>query len=133
MLLGEVMLNAVEDPLVRLLNPIGLTSIVDIGSNPIDGDPPYKAMLRRRICRLTGFEPQQDALTRLNSSKSDLERYLPYAVGEGASATLRVCRASGMTSLLQPDERVLSLFPKFSEWGQVVRESEISTHRLDDI
>ena len=122
-----------DDPLVHLLNPAHLTSIVDIGANPIDGDPPYKAMLDRRICRVVGFEPQQDALARLNSSKSDLETYLPYAVGGGGSARLYVCRGAGMTSLFEPDKNVLSHFPKFLEWGQVVSELEVMTRRLDDI
>ena len=52
------MIQSEDDPLVYLLKPMRQTSIVDIGANPIDGDPPYKAMLRRRFCRLIGFEPQ---------------------------------------------------------------------------
>ena len=31
--------------LYELLNPLRLTEVVDIGANPIDGDPPYKPML----------------------------------------------------------------------------------------
>src|SRR6266571_2114563 len=73
--------RASNDALVDLVRPDRLTSVVDIGANPIDGDPPYKAMLQRRICRLIGFDPQPDALTRLNACKTDLETYLPYAVG----------------------------------------------------
>jgi FkbM family methyltransferase len=130
---GVAMMQSDNDPLVRLLKPARLTSVVDVGANPIDGDPPYKSMLQRRICRVIGFEPQQDALARLNSSKSDLEMYLPYALGEGGVAKLRVCRAPGMSSLFEPDEKVLSYFPKFSEWGQVAKELEVSTRRLDDI
>jgi hypothetical protein len=63
--------------LVDLLQPRRLTSVVDIGANPIDGDPPYKEMLRRRICRVIGFDPQPDVLNNLNAAKSDLETYLP--------------------------------------------------------
>jgi hypothetical protein len=33
------------DPLFDLLQPARLTAVVDIGANPIDGDPPYKRML----------------------------------------------------------------------------------------
>ena len=32
---------------------------------PIDGDPPYKAMLAAGLCEVTGFEPQAEALARL--------------------------------------------------------------------
>jgi FkbM family methyltransferase len=90
-------------------------------------------MLRKRLCRLTGFEPQLDALAELNSKKSDLETYLPYAVSDGKEHILRVCHIPGMTSLLEPDQNTLRLFPMFSEWGTVVRERAITTRRLDDI
>ncbi len=45
-------------PLLDLLKPQRITEIVDIGANPIDGDPPYKRLLEYRLCRVTGFEPQ---------------------------------------------------------------------------
>ena len=122
-----------SEGLVDLLRPRRLTSVVDIGANPIDGDPPYKEMLRQRICRVIGFDPQPDVLTRLNASKSDLETYLPYAVGDGGTHTLKVCRGAGFASLLQPDEKVLTHFPRFSELGKVVQEIPLPTRRLDDI
>jgi FkbM family methyltransferase len=122
-----------SEDLVDLLRPQRLTSVVDIGANPIDGDPPYKEMLRQRICRVTGFDPQPDVLTRLNASKSDLETYLPYAVGDGGTHTLKICHGSGFASLLQPDQKVLTHFPGFSELGRVVNEITVATRRLDDI
>ena len=54
-----------NDGLIDLVRPERLTSVVDIGANPIDGDAPYKEMLQRRICRLVGFDPQPDAFDRL--------------------------------------------------------------------
>jgi FkbM family methyltransferase len=122
-----------NDGLVDLIHPDRLTSIVDIGANPIDGDPPYKEMLRRRICRLVGFDPQPDALTRLNAAKTDLETYLPYAIGDGEDHSLKVCRGTGFASLFQPDEKVLTHFPRFSELGSVVGEIKLGTTRLDDV
>ncbi len=64
---------ALTDPLFQLLRPERLTAIVDIGANPIDGDPPYKSMLQVRLCRVVGFEPQPEALAALNARKSDHE------------------------------------------------------------
>ena len=133
MQLQRSMAQETNDALIALLEPDRLTSVVDIGANPFEGDPPYKSMLQRRMCRLVGFEPQPEALAQLQSSKGDLETYLPYAVGDGGSSTLRICQASGMTSLFEPDENILSHFPGFSEWGRVVKEVELTTHRLDDI
>jgi FkbM family methyltransferase len=125
--------DAFSDPLFKLLRPERLTAVVDIGANPIDGDPPYKPMLQKRLCGIVGFEPQPEALASLNAKKSERETYLPYVVGDGSDATLRVCRAPGMTSLLRPDQRMLRHFPGFTEWGHVEREILVSTRRLDDI
>src|SRR5262245_43474239 len=124
-----------SDPnfLNELLRPARLTSVVDIGANPIEADPPYKAMLQKRLCRVIGFEPQEAALIALNARKSDLETYYHYVIGNGHKAKLRVCRAPGMTSLLLPDPHALSHFAGFSEWGAVVSEHAVQTRRLDDI
>jgi FkbM family methyltransferase len=122
-----------NDPLVALLGATRLTEIVDIGANPIDGDPPYKDMLARGICRVTGFDPHPEALARLNAAKGARETYLPYAVGDGEQHILKVCRGIGFASLLQPDEKTLMHFPRFSELGHVVDEIPCATRRLDDI
>ena len=122
-----------HDPLTALLQPDRLTAVVDIGANPIDGDAPYKAMLQGRICRVTGFDPHPQALARLNAAKSDLETYLPHAVGDGETHTLNICRGLGFASLLQPDVRVLTHFPNFSELGRVLERVPLPTRRLDAI
>ena len=51
------------DLLCQLLSPNRLTEVVDVGANPIVGDPPYKPMLDAGLCNVTGFEPQLDALS----------------------------------------------------------------------
>ncbi len=117
----------------RLLSPKRLTAVVDVGANPIDGDPPYLPLLRNGLCDLTGFEPQEEALKELVAKKGPHETYLPYAVGDGGLATLNVCVSSGMTSLLEPDPATLSLFQVFGPLGQVVRRVPLQTRRLDDI
>jgi FkbM family methyltransferase len=124
-----------QDPVVALLDPKRLTSIVDIGANPLssDGEPPYKEMLAKRLCTLTGFEPQASALATLNERKSDLETYLPYAVGDGKPGILKVCAARGMTSLLTPDPKTLAAFPGFTDYGRVIEEIPIETRTLDSI
>jgi len=121
------------DPLASLLRTERLTAVVDIGANPIDGEPPYKGMLSKRLCTLVGFEPQADALAKLNGSRSDLETYLPYAVGDGTRGTLKVCQAPGMTSLFTPEPRILNQFWGFSQFGRVVQEIEVDTRTLDSL
>lgn len=125
--------SADTDPLWALLAPERLTSVVDIGANPIGGDPPYKPMLKKRLSRVFGFEPQREALAELNARKSDLETYLPYIAGNGEQARLRICVAQGMTSLLEPDPQMMKHFPGFTEWARIVAETRVATRRLDDI
>lgn len=122
-----------NDPLLKLLNARRLTAVVDIGANPIDGDPPYKGLLQKRGCQVTGFEPQPNALAALNTRKSDLETYLPNIIADGNPATLYVCHAPGMTSLYKPDKNKLKYFRGFPEWATIVEELSVSTTRLDDI
>ena len=117
----------------ELLTPERLTEVVDIGANPIDGDPPYKAMLAAGLCRVTGFEPQEQALAALQKLKGGNERYFPYAVGDGKLHTLHICRASGMTSLLAPDPSALALFDVLRPLGEVIRKVPMDTRRLDEI
>lgn len=122
-----------DDPLLKLLSPRRLTAVVDVGANPIDGDPPYKNLLNKRGCRVTGFEPQTDALAVLNARKSDLETYLPNIIADGNPATLHTCRAPGMTSLYRPAKKMLAYFNGFSKLGTVVEETSVLTTRLDDV
>lgn len=106
--------------------------IVDVGANAIDGTPPYAPLLRDGAT-LVGFEPNPDALARLNLMKRDRETYLPHAVGDGEAHTLYVCAAQGMTSLLRPNHAVLDLFHGFPRWAAVTETRPVDTVRLDDV
>ncbi len=122
-----------SDILHGLLNPEKLTTVVDIGANPIDGDPPYKQMLERELCQVIGFEPQPEALQKLLRIQGPLETYLPYCIGDGEPHTLYYCAASGMTSMYRPDQRHLSTFNDFEMLGEVVSSELTATKRLDDV
>ena len=117
----------------ELLAPERLTEVVDVGANPIDGNPPYLPMLRGGLCRVTGFEPQEAALGELLRRKGPNESYFPYVIGDGAAATLRICAAPGMSSLFEPDARALALFNGFAQFGEVKARLPVQTRRLDDV
>jgi FkbM family methyltransferase len=119
--------------LSEFLAPANLTEIVDIGANPIDGDPPYKKMLAANLCRVIGFEPQLEALKQLNEVKTDLETYLPYVIGTGSQKTLHRCMYSGWTSLLEPDEAALDAFPAFRNNAAVLEKIPVDPRPLDSI
>ena len=106
------------DPLADLLRPDRLTSVVDIGANPIGSAPPYQHMLEKRLCRVIGFEPQPEASTRSTRTRAISETYLPYVVGDGTSTTLKIRRASGMTSLLAPMRPSCGISPDFPNGGR---------------
>ncbi len=127
----------VHQPLRSLLtgvreSPVRI-KVVDVGANPIDGDPPYAPLLAAGQAHVIGFEPNPTALAELQRKKGPNETYLPFAIGDGCRHTLRICQAPGMTSLLQPNDDVLKLFHGFSDWGRVLQTEEIDTVRLDDI
>lgn len=116
-----------------LLQAKKLTQILDIGANPIDGDPPYKNMLALGLCQVTGFEPQKQALEALLQKKGPNERYLPYAIGDGGPHTLNICRWSGMTSLYEPDPTSFNVFELLKPNAEVLAREKIQTKRLDDL
>ena len=107
--------------------------VVDIGANPIDGDPPYRLLMDAGLCRVTGFEPQPRALTELRRLAGPHERYLPYAVGDGDPHTLYLTATSGFASLLEPDDRQLSLLTDFPRLAAVTGREVVDTRRLDAI
>ena len=107
--------------------------VTDIRSNPIDGEAPYKCLLDMGLARVTGFEPNPDALERLNLKKGTNETYLPNAVFDGKEQELKVCTAEGMTSLLEPNTSLLNNFHGFLEWSKVQERLTIPTVRFDDV
>lgn len=107
--------------------------VVDVGANPIDGAPPYAAMLRAGHADIVGFEPNPSALAKLNARKGHAETYLPFAIADGRQHTLHVCRAPGMTSLLRPNHAVLRHFHGFAAWGEVLGTQDVQTARLDEV
>ena len=117
----------------ELLGTTRPTAVVDVGANPIDGDPPYASMLAAGLCTVVGFEPQADALAKLHAAAGPHERYLPHAVGDGREHELKVTWMNGMTSFFEPDVARLSALNEFARYGEVLERSTIVTTRLDDV
>ena len=123
-----------SEPLDPTRLPSRLTEIIDIGANPIDGDPPYKAMVEAGLCRVTGFEPQERALAELEAARGPNERYLPYVIADGSPHALHICRHSGLTSLLEPNSAVTGLYRDLGPNSEVIeRRGGLQTRRLDDV
>ncbi|MBK5946273.1 hypothetical protein CCR83_07445 [Rhodobacter veldkampii DSM 11550] len=119
--------------LLRAARPDALPiEVVDVGANPITGDPPYLALLRAGDVRVLGFEPQPDALARLMAAKSERETYLPMALGAGEVETLHICANSGFTSIFPPHEANARLLG-FQRGMRVREKVQVQTARLDDL
>ena len=60
--------------MISSLNSILQTNIkikvVDIGANPVDGKPNYYPLLERGDAHVVGFEPEPEALAKLNADQA---------------------------------------------------------------
>lgn len=106
--------------------------VLDVGANPIEGDPSYKSLLDAGHALVTGFEPQPEALAALNAAKSAHERYLPDALGDGQDHSLHLYAHSGFTSIFPPDAASADLLG-FGRSMTVTGSMALPTRRLDDI
>ena len=121
--------------LAELISFENKINVVDVGAMSItgDGDPPYKPLLDSGIAEVIGFDLNLDAISKLSLRKGKNETYLPYAIYDGKEHEVKICKAPGMTSFLEPNLELLNYFNGFPEWGKVQERIPIQTVRLDDI
>ncbi|MGI0487989.1 FkbM family methyltransferase [Pantanalinema rosaneae CENA516] len=119
--------------LSQLFTDIPPIDVVDVGASPIDGEPPYQALLSIGKARVVSFEPNPEEYQKLLTHPAPGVTVLPYAIGDGQDGILNICQAPGMTSLLTPDHEILEHFYGFDQWSQIIRQEPVSTYRLDDV
>lgn len=119
--------------LTRLFPELPDIRVVDVGASPIDGVPPYRALVDAGKVELVGFEPDEQQFAALQALDVPQATFLPDAIGDGSEQVLRVCRLPGMTSLLEPDLEVLGHFHGFADWAQVKERRPVRTRRLDEV
>jgi FkbM family methyltransferase len=126
-----------ETPFIALLKrqaEVPDIRIVDVGANPLGGrKATYQRLLDQGLASLVGFEPDPAAFARLQQVQGPRETFLPLAVGDGATHTLRICAMSGMNSLLAPNLALLGLLHQHPRWAEVRSTQEVATVRLDDV
>jgi FkbM family methyltransferase len=116
----------------RVLRHLDHINVVDVGANPIEGDAPYRRLLDKGLCHVTGFEPQDGPLAALNAQKSAQETYLPHALGAGGAADLHLFHHSGFTSLFAVDPE-MAAFLGFNRATRETGVAQVDTVRLDDV
>lgn len=107
--------------------------VLDVGASPIDGEPPYKPLYDADKMDLVAVEPDDEQFAALQAMNLPRTTLLKAALGDGKQATLRVCEAPGMTSLLEPYTKVLQHFHGFPSWAEVKERKSVQTRRLDDV
>lgn len=117
----------------EIFEDIPLVRVVDVGASPIDGTPIYEPLRASGGADVLGFEPATDPFERLLQLEIPRSTFLPDAIGNGEDGDLKICRGPGMTSLLEPDQRVLSHFHWFDTYAEVVRREPMPPRRLDDV
>lgn len=89
---------------------------------------------------VVGFEPNAEECARLNAAQilkgpgsACSTRFLPYALGDGASGHFRLCAAPMTSSMLEPNAPLLRRFMQLEEVTTVVSRTAMETRRLDDL
>ena len=117
----------------EIFEDLPVLNIVDVGASELEVEPIYSELLKSGGAQLTAFEPSPQEYERLKAINRPNTTILPHAVGDGSDATLHICQAPGMTSLLEPDSSVLEHFHRFQRFGTVLKKEDIKTQRLDDV
>jgi FkbM family methyltransferase len=117
-----------------LLPPISPIKIIDVGAMTLDevGDP-YAALAAGAPIEVVGFEPAEAELAKLRAANVKGRTYLPFIVGDGQRQTFYECNFAMTSSIFRPNTALVSKFQSLGEVMQVVRTSEMSTVRLDDV
>jgi FkbM family methyltransferase len=119
--------------LSSVFEDLPVVQVVDIGASPFDGEPIFDALRAAGGAEVLGFEPSPDQYEKLLAMQTERATFLPYAIGDGTEGELKICRAPGMTSMLEPDLEVLSHFHQLKEAAEILERQSMATHRLDDI
>lgn len=108
--------------------------ILDIGAMVFgSGGEAYAPLREIGKVRVLGFEPDATECAKLNEKAGDNERYYPYFVGDGNSATYYKTNMPMTGSLFAPHTALLEKFQNLNEVTTLVETHDVETVRLDDI
>jgi protein O-GlcNAc transferase len=134
--------------------PVVAVTVVDVGASSLGNEAePYAPLVQRKRARVTGFEPDAQALAVLQQQRqaqvvangvnngvnngtgqsTPTHTYLPHFVGNGQAATFFETEWSLTGSLFEPSRPVLD---SYHHLGRLVLEKArhaVNTVRLDDV
>jgi len=116
--------------------PVAAVTVVDVGASSLgEESEPYASLVRAGRARVTGFEPNADALSQLRQTFPDpaTHAYLPHIVGDGGVAIFHETEWSLTASLLPPNRAMLDRYHQLGALVQLKAQHAVQTVRLDDV
>lgn len=108
--------------------------LMDVGAADINETPIYSKIIDIGIANLNAFEGDERQIKKLKLKYNERLKIYKEFVFDGTDQNLYLTSSeSGMTSLLEPDEKVLNFFNGFREFGKVQDTRHIKTIKLDDV
>lgn len=112
----------------------GRMHVVDIGAAAIAEMPPYSALLKRGLARLTAVDGDERHGAGIVAAYGPETRVVGDILADGRPAKLHLATpASGMSSILTPFEQHLAFFNGFSDFGRIERVVDVQTRRMADV
>lgn len=110
--------------------------VVDVGAMT-EGYPRYEVLLRQRLARLIGFEPNPEEFQRLSQAAGADRKYYPYLIGRGGRQRFYQTAYPGCSSLYPPNDALINLFTAISSEKdgnfEVLGTHEVDTFAMDNI
>lgn len=118
----------------RLLGLRNRLEILDIGAACITETPIYRSLLNSGIAHLHAFEGDPRQIAKIITTYGNKVTVHPDFLFDGTEQTVYIAHeASGMTSLLKPNQRALKFFNGFEQFGSIQRTQKVRTERLDEV
>jgi len=133
-----MLLMSTAQALFKLLGLTEKIRCLDIGALSLSEKlGPWINLARNEgLAEVIGFEPVEEECARLNAaheSHQGVIRYLPFAIGDGASHSLRVTNDPMTSSLYEPHNETIDVFANLGEVMRVEKRVAVETKRLDDL
>ena len=87
--------------------------VLDVGAY-VEGVPRFEPLRQLGISQIMGFDANPQAAAEAEAALPPGSRVLPYALGDGNSATLHITLFRGYSSLFEPNEEVVDMFEAIS-------------------
>jgi FkbM family methyltransferase len=126
-----------REQLTKLADLFGLNetvNIADIGAAATAEAPIYKELVLQGKGHLFAFDGDQSQIQKIVGIYGPNVTVIDHFLGDGLQHTAYICHGeSGMTSLLKPNQKALNFFNGFSRFGEVIREEQVQTTKLNDV